>query len=49
MYRKSTLLKANPKASPKANPKAGPKANPKAGPKARENLYLIIFPLWVSV
>ena len=33
VYRKNTL----------------PKANPKASPKARENLYLIIFLLWVSV
>ena len=41
MYRKNALLKADPKASPKANPKAGL--------KVRENLYLIILPLWVSV
>ena len=37
MYRKSTL------------PKTNPKADPKASPKARENLYLIIYPPWVSV
>ena len=36
-------------ALPKTNPKADPKADPKASPKARENLYLIIFPPWVSV
>ena len=36
-------------ALPKTNPKADPKADPKASPKARENLYLIIFPPWVSI